>query len=236
MKRLRMAARRKKVAELRAAGKTHKEMAEELGVATSTIINDVRAIKDDARLVRLEESLVTTNTDLVEAALKDDDPIRRAAIDAALNQDKTVREIAREVGATYKEVAQWVNEALAEIGDYGGRTLDQWRMQDLMILDERIKRMVQDSEQEPIPDLDASGKRIGWVVSPLKAAQIRANAGKVLVDLLHYRSKMLGLYQQKQEIKITRDAVVRIRGVDISSFPQLGDSSPPKDVIEGEFS
>lgn len=228
---MRMAARRKKVAEMRLAGYTLKEMAKELGVASSTIINDVRAIKADADLVQLEKSLITKNEDLVLAVSPEDDsPIRRAAIEAALNQDKTVNQIAKETGATIREVTQWVNEALAEIGDYAGRTLDEWRTQDMIIIDRQISQLVESSAQEPVPDLDEDGNQIGWRISPSRAAQIRAQASKVLLETMHFRAKMLGLYQQKQEVEITRNAVVRIRGVDISAFPQA------HDVIDGEFS
>lgn len=230
-----MAARRKKVSEMRLAGATISQMADVLGVATSTIINDVRAIKEDASIVQLERTL-TEQPDILEAVSDNTDGKKLAVVEAALEGRATAQQIAKEQGITIKQVNKWVNEALSEIGDYGGRTLDEWRTQDLITVERRIRQLEEDARQQEVPELNEDGNPTGnWLISPSRAAQIRASAGKVLIEMMHYRAKLMGLYQQKQEIEITRNAVVQIRGVNLSSFPMANELASG-DVVEGEFS
>lgn len=233
-KELKLANRRRKVLEYREAGKSRAEIARMMGVSITTIARDISWANNRANVVRLEETVKEHGVEVMDkiptVPEEYQEYIRGAVLDL-VESKKTYRQVSRELGVSLGSIHGWVNDYLAEIGDFAGRTVDQWRMEQILLLDLQITKVTKDSFQEAVPKYDDEGIQDGWEITPTRAAGVRNQSTKILVDLLYRKAKLLGLDQQKKEIEITRNAVVRIRGINPMDFPQLEDVS----IIEGEY-
>lgn len=219
-KELQVASRRKKVAEMLQRGETRTYMAKVLGVSFSTIARDCEYLEDAANRQKLRQ-IAEENQDLDLIPANHDEykeQIQQAVVDLVLSQ-KTYREIASETGLPLATISSAVNGYLREVGDFAGRTADEWRTHQLLIIQEVRARMMEDAMMQPVPSYGADGEQNGWHITPSRAAQARASAAKVLIELQNAEAKLMGLYQQKTEVKVTREVVHEWAGVDTSAWP-----------------
>jgi uncharacterized protein YerC len=230
-KELQIAARRRKVAEMMPQGITRKEMIKRLGISGTTLDRDIAYVRDEANRRRLGEAIARHGEevlDLVPITSEDYKATIEAAVIELVTSKKTYREIVALTGLPLGTISKAVNAYLRNVGDFAGRTADEWRTQQLILIDEQRSKLIHDSYQQAVPHYDVVGQQDGWEISPSRAAQIRGQASKILIELMYREAKLLGLDQQVQEVKITREIVHEWAGVDDSKWPKM-------EVVDGEW-
>jgi len=142
----------------------------------------------------------------------------------------TYRETADKLGCSIDTVIRDVNSYLQEYGDWGGRTMVEWRNEELVQVELQLVALQADMDIREEMGMDAEGGE-KWNLSIYQAANIRAKARKQFSELLRMKAQLLSLLVQRHEVDVTETKfVVKMRGVDFSKLgPQ--DDTPMKGVI-----
>lgn len=221
-------ARREKVAKLRAQGMSQRKMAAKLGVAKSTIERDCKAL-DAAELRARAEDTAEEVIDTPEhkaLVLLEDMPAnmeerlewQRHKVIELIASRMTYAEVAEAMGVSTKTVVRRVNEYLGMYGDWGGRTQQEWRNEELLQIELQMVELADDMRAKPIRGYDASGSEI-WDLTPYQAGQIRKGARKQYAELLRAKAQLLSLLVQRQEVDVQQtNYVVQLGGVDLSKW------------------
>jgi DNA-binding CsgD family transcriptional regulator len=241
-RRIRHGVRRRKVADLLAQGLSERKIAAAIGVGKTTVARDKKWLKTSEHLLRAQEAADA----LVEAetgVTLPEEPTNVAEFRAheisqvarLIAERKTYDQVAQELNISVSTVARHVNKYLAEYGDFGGRTMVEWRNEHLLASYAMMAEIQDDMDCQPI-----EGEK-GWDLTPFQAQRTRDAARKRYLELMQYQARLLQLLVQKSEVDVQHKVVVKpLRGVDLSSFPaqgetpQLVDITPPAE--EGEWS
>ena len=219
--------RRAKVAKLLTEGKSHRAIAEELGVSKGTVTRDAKWLKSSEHLLKAQE----TAKELVEDGMVLEGEIvpitemptnlaewrgqERDLVIQLVARKLTYRQVAEALGVSIGTVIGHVNSYLGEYGDWGGRTMSEWRTEALVDIEDRLMELNDDMNIQPIPRL--GGEEPGWDLSPLGAAQTRLKARKLYSELQQQKQKLLGLLVNRTEVDVeSKVMVVKIKGVDLS--------------------
>jgi len=124
-----------------------------------------------------------------------------------LANGRSQKQVAKELGVSHSTVSRRINMALAEIRGWSGREAEDWRNQQLLILDKQISGIVDDTDAQPIPMLDKDGNQMFskadyplWAVSHEAAAKARNMARKTLVEYLKHQANLLQLVVERKEV------------------------------------
>lgn len=222
---LHLANRRRKVAEYLAEGMQPTEIAKRLGISRQTVYRDKEWIEEQADRQWLKRtldehgvdeealSLIPTDTEQYRELLKQ-------TIVGAAELGKTTREIALELGIAEGSVSQYVNSYLVEVGDFAGRTADMWRQQEMIMALNQIAAF-----EQLQTDLLANK----FEMADSRAIQQYNSAAKVKLEWANFFAKLMGLYQQKNEIEVTTNIVHEWAGPDVER------TWPTEETTDGDW-
>ena len=220
--------RRRKVAALLSQGMSQRAIAEELGIGKSTVARDVKFLKESEHLLRAQdvadEVASAGDTDIilvdVPTSIEEYRQQERLQVIDMVEKRYTYEQIAARIGISVRTVLRHVNSYLAEYGDWGGRTMLDWRNEQLMKSYQMMAELDDDMSCQPIVSYDADGDESGWDLTPFQASRTRQAARKQYVELMQHQARLLQLLVQKTEIDIEQRVVVaNLRNVDLSAFP-----------------
>lgn len=220
--------RRAKVADMLAEGHSVRSIASEIGVSKSTVERDKQWLESSEHFTRaqdiareiIEGEIIETGLMLPEGNVPYDveeyKQIERMNVIALVAKKKTYRQVADALNISISTVQRHVNAYLAEYGDWGGRTMVEWRNEQLIDIDEKMSELDADMNIQPIP---REGTEAKWDLTPLQAANIRRSARALYADLQKQKSKLLGLLVNKTEVDVeSKVMVVQVKGVDLSQL------------------
>jgi DNA-binding CsgD family transcriptional regulator len=219
-----IAMRRRQVAKMRYQDKMEvEEIAEKIGFSIMTVYKDLRWAEVDENRIRLmKEGTLEKPKKLVPAENKEEKQLRAQALNDLVESNKSYYQISKETGLSIETIANDLNKLAREIGHWGGRSMEDWRDQQLIEIDNLMVEAIRDSRVQP--EMGDDGK---WIITPYQAAQSRSSGRSDAIRLMERRAKLLGIDQQKQEIEITKNFVVaQIGGVDLDAFDH---------AIDGEY-
>jgi len=226
--------RRSKVAALLAEGMSQRKIAKELDMSKSTVARDAAWLKKSEHLLRAREAA----DDIIEGELVSDDTTdiitlegsdlptnfeeyrehERGQVAEMVARRKTYAQIADLLGISVRTVVNHVNSYLEEYGDFGGRTMLNWRNEHLLKSYELMSTLEDDMNCQPIPSKDGSKT---WALTPFQAQRTRDAARKRYMELMKYQAQLLQLLVTKTEVDVNQKiAVVTIRNIDGSVFPE----------------
>lgn len=222
--------RRNKVAELHTQGQSVRKIADALGVSRSTVHRDIKWLEEHEHMLRAQQAA----EEVIEGELMViDEPIptsiaefrslEQKAVISLLANKKTYQQIADELGVSLNTVVNHVNRHLAEYGDWGGRTMIEWRNEQLLQIDQQLVELQEDMNIQPIPRMADGGEdeAPGWDLSPYQAAVIRDKARKRYGELNIQKSRLLSLMVQRTEVDVNeKSVVVHVQGVDFDAWQQ----------------
>ena len=143
-----------------------------------------------------------------------------------LSEGRSQREVAEALGVSQGLVNMRINAALGKIRGWAGREAEDWRNRQLLILDEQISNIVNDTTTEPLPSLGEDGEitfdKIGnqrWIIDPKEAAKVRNMARITLIKFLDHQARLLSLTVEKKEIEVNqRVAIAVFKDVDLDDL------------------
>jgi len=223
-----LGSRREKVAKYRAEGLSQRKIAAKLGVGKSTVERDCQWLKrkeanlraEDTALAVVETEEHQSIVDLSEVPtnVAERTEWQRHKVIELVASRMTYAEVASALEVSVKTVVRRVNEYLAQYGDWGGRTMQEWRNEELIQIEIQMVALQGDMYAEPLRGLDATGNEI-WDLTPYQASQVRKGARKQYAELLRAKAQLLSLLVQRQEIDVQQtNYVVQLGGVDLSSW------------------
>ena len=166
--------RRAKVAELVAEGMSERKIAAELGVGKTTVARDKAWLKTSAHLLRAQETaLVLAENDDMPTNLAEFREQEVQNVIDLLATKMTYEQVARKLGVSISTVVRHVNTYLSEYGDFGGRTMMEWRNEHLLTSYGLMAELEEDMNCQPEK---GSGK--GWDLTPFQAQRTRDAARK----------------------------------------------------------
>jgi transposase len=220
--------RRQKVAKYRAEGLSQRKIAAKLGVSKSTIERDCKWLASQEADIRAEETaMVVAGTPEHRAIIDveeipDDKEERREwekhKVIELVASRMTYKEVAEVMDVSVSTVVRRVNEYLGEYGDWGGRTMQEWRNEELIQIEIQMVELQDDMHCEPTKGQNAEGAEV-WDMSPYQAAITRKGARKQYAELLRAKAQLLSLLVQRQEVDVQQtNYVVQLGGVDLSNW------------------
>ena len=217
--------RRQAVAALKTQGLSHRKIAERLNISKSTVARDLKWIESSEHQLRAQEAaqelVPVEGEDFSVAAFRDAE--RQKVVDLVA-QKNTYETIARKLGISLATVIRHVNAYLAEYGDWGGRTMMEWKNEQILGLYNIMSNALEAMETKPVRAFDAMGDESGWDLTPYQAEKIRSDARKDWMTASEKQAKLLQLLVHKTEVDVEQKVIVmNLRGVDTSSFPKQGD-------------
>ena len=143
-----------------------------------------------------------------------------------LSGGKSQREVAKALNVSLGTINGRINNALEKIRGWAGREAEDWRNRQLLILDEQISSIVNDTTTEPVPSLGEDGKisfdKIGnqrWIIDPKEAAKVRNMARVTLIKFLDHQARLLSLTVERKEIEVNqRVAIAVFKDVDLDEL------------------
>lgn len=136
-----------------------------------------------------------------------------------LSEGRSQMQVAKELGITQSTVSKEINIALAAIRGWAGKEAEDWRNQQLLIIDKQISEIIDDTTIKPKELVDADGEVVltqtgltRWVVSPEGAAKIRNMSRITLAKYLEHQARLLSLVVEKKEIAIDKRVVIGVLG------------------------
>ena len=219
--------RRRKVADLSLQGMSQRDIAEELGIGKSTVARDIAWLRTSEHLLRAQdvadeviEGELVSDEEEVPTSLVDYRDYERTKVIGFVEKRLTYEQIASKMGINRSTVLRHVNSYLAEYGDWGGRTMLDWRNEQLMKSYQMMAELEEDMSCQPIPAMDANEDESGWDLTPFQAGRTRQAARKQYLELMQHQARLLQLLVQKTEVDIEHRVVVaNLRNVDLSAFP-----------------
>ena len=220
--------RRQKVAKYRIEGLSQRKIAAQLGVSKSTIERDCKWLAAQEADIRAEETAVAIVETPEHKAIIDVNEVPDGKVERyEWEKHKVIELVASRM--TYKEVAEVldvsvstvvrrVNEYLGEYGDWGGRTMQEWRNEELIQIEIQMVELQADMHAEPLRGLDSTGNEL-WDFTPYQAANTRRGARKQYAELLRAKAQLLSLLVQRQEVDVQQtNYVIQLGGVDLSQW------------------
>lgn len=220
--------RRQKVAKYRAEGLSQRKIAAKLNVSKSTIERDCKWLAAQEADIRAEETAVAVVETPEHKAIIDIDEVpdskeeryeweKHKVIELVASR-MTYKEVAEVLEVSVSTVVRRVNEYLQEYGDWGGRTMQEWRNEELIQIEIQMVELQDDMRCEPERGMNAEGADV-WDMSPYQASQVRKGARKQYAELLRAKAQLLSLLVQRQEIDVQQtNYVVQLGGVDLSAW------------------
>ena len=223
-----LGSRREKVAKLRAEGLSQRKIAVKLGVSKSTIERDCQWLSKSEKRVRAQDTAVVVgdmeehkqlvNLDEEPTNIEERREWQRHKVIELVASRMTYAEVAAQLDVGISTVVRRVNEYLGQYGDWGGRTMQEWRNEELIQIEMQMVELQADMHAAPIRGVDASGNDI-WDLTPYQAAQTRKGARKQYAELLRSKAQLLSLLVQRTEVDVQQtNYVVQLGGVDLSSW------------------
>lgn len=213
-KQIEIAERRKTVVELYfGQGMSAPDIAEQLGIPYQTIWRDVKFLEQEENRERAAKAVAVQQSQAEFRAIEDPDK-RREALLSLVRSEKTYQQISIETGLSVQSIARDLNEFVREFAMWGGRTVEDWRDQQLLELDNLFVSAMVDARMEPYRDEEGN-----WEITPVMAANIRNKARQTAIKIQQRRASLIGMDQQKQEIEIEKRVVVAsVGGIDLDEL------------------
>ena len=230
--------RRAKVAALYAEGMSQRAIAEKLDVSKATVYRDLKWLKSSEHVARAQDVAEAVTSGEIEVV-----PDMPTNIEEFREQERhnviqlvadrlTYSEIAERLGISLRTVINHINAYLEEYGDWGGRTLQQWRNEQLIESYELMSQLKKEMYTEAVVLEDHFGDDAKYALTLEQAARIRRDARRDYLRVMEHIARLEQLLVQKTEVDIEHKvAVVKVRNVDIDSFPRQNGSGPR--LIEG---
>ena len=140
-----------------------------------------------------------------------------------LADGKTGVEVAKELDIAPATVTNRINKALEKIRGWAGRTAEDWRNQQLLIVNKQISAIIDDTNTQVKPLTDINGKQMFnrngtalWEISPTQALKARNMARNTLKEYLKHQADLLDLTVERKEISV--DQRVAIAVYDLGDF------------------
>ena len=221
--------RRQAGAALSIEGLSQRRIAERLGIGKSTVARDLKYLRSSEHQVRAQETAAEIVEGEFSVEIANDIPTNvkefrdqeRTNVIKFIAQKHTYEQTAIHLGISIDTVIRHINSYLAEYGDWGGRTMQDWRNEQLIKSYQMLQRLESEMDTEPIVGYDAMGDEKGWDLTPYQAGKMRSDARKEYMIALRHQAKLLQLLVSKTEIEVEQKVmVVKLRNVDLSMFPE----------------
>jgi len=212
--------RRQAVAALKHQGLSHRKIAKRLNISKSTVARDLKWIASSEHMLRAQEAakeiVPVEGEDFSVAAFRDHE--RQQVIDLVYNKH-TYEEVAKKLGISIATVIRHVNAFLSEYGDFGGRTMLEWKNEQLLGLYDIMNNALESMEVQPTWDSEGNPE-----LTRYQAEKIRSDARRDFMAAQEKQAKLLQLLVHKTEVDVEQKVIVmNLRGVDTSSFPKQDD-------------
>lgn len=207
-KQIEMAERRRNVLEMYyERNMSISDIARQLDSSYQVIRRDLQWLENEENRERAAKAIAVQQSQADFANIADDTEKRREALLDLVASRKTYQQISMETGLSVQTIARDLNDYVQEFGQWGGRTVENWRDQQLIELDNIFVSAMKDADTQPKKDSDGN-----WILSPVQAANIRNKARQTALSVQQRRAALIGMDQQKQEIEIEKRVVVAAVG------------------------
>jgi len=136
---------------------------------------------------------------------------------ALLAEGRTQQQVADKMGISQATVGNRIARALERVRGWAGKQAEDWRNHQLLIMDNQISGIIDDTGVQPQPLLNEDGEQIfssngypQWIISPPEAAKTRNMARVTLQKYLQHQANLLQLVVERKEVLVDKRVAIGI--------------------------